>query len=507
MEQKKVILDGKKLTVTEIIEVAKDSAQVEICPEAFARAKASRDVVLGLMNSNKQIYGLNTGLGANKDNKILPKEYRVFNERILRSHSVALPPFASRAAVRATMLCRLNGLLSGVTGVQTEILTLLKDMLNCGIHPQIPERGSIGMADLGNMAYVGLAMIGEGTVEHCSRNIPAKEALEKNGLTPIVLGPKDALPIVSSNAFSVGKAALLCAEIEDLLDMADVVYAMGYEAQGYNPMFLDPRSGRNRPLKGQHDSLKHVHECLEGSELWNCGNETLFGALSYKSSCAIHGAIRDSLYYIQSELPLYINSSDDCPMVLTEEREMISTDNFIVTGLAVAYEMMDIALGHLSKLICNRILRLDNDLFSHLPRFLRPDTGVIAFATIQKTISALDTEVRHLANPVSLDYLPTANETEDHGCNTPYVMSKTEKIVDLIYYLLGIEAMHNAQAADLSGKAPTGKGTRYAYEAVRSVIPFLEDDDRDLGAEMEKAHRLICEKAILLHRDRRHMGC
>ncbi len=507
MEQKKVILDGRHLTVAQVIEVARENAQVEISSEAFAMAQASRSVVLGLINSDKQIYGLNTGLGANKDNKILPEEYKIFNERILRSHSVALPPYANSTTVRATMLCRLNGLLNGVAGVQTEILTLLKDMLNCGIHPQIPERGSVGMADLGNMAYLGLSMIGEGNVEYCGTNIPAGEALKKNGLAPIVLGPKDALPIVSSNAFSVGKAALLCAEIEDLLDMADVIYAMGYEAQGYNPMFLDPRSGRNRPLKGQHDSLKQVIECLEGSDLWNCGNETLFGALSYKSSCAIHGSIRDSLYYIQSQLPLYINSSDDCPMVLTEEREMISTDNFIVTGLAVSYEMMDIALGHLSKLICNRILRLDNDLFSHLPRFLRPDTGVIAFATIQKTISALDTEIRHLANPVSLDYLPTANETEDHGCNTPYVMSKTEKIIDLLYYLLGIEAMHNAQAADLSGKAPTGKGTRYSYDAVRSVISFLKDDDRDLGAEMEKAHRLVCEKAILYRSNRRHMEC
>ncbi|WP_025640655.1 HAL/PAL/TAL family ammonia-lyase [Schnuerera ultunensis] len=507
MKQKKIILDGKHLTVEQVVEVAREGVQVEIHPKAFATAEASRAVVLGLINSDKQIYGLNTGVGANKDNKILPEEYRAFNERIIHSHCVALPPFADKATVRATMLCRLNGFLNGVAGVQTEILTMLKDFLNYGIHPRIPERGSVGMADLGNMAYVGLAMIGEGNVEYNGSNIPAMEALKKYNLAPIVLGPKDALSIVSSNAYSVGKAALLCADIEDLMDMADIIYAMGYEAQGYNPMFIDKRSARNRPLKGQHDSLKKVRECLEDSHLWNCDNETLLGALSYKSSCAIHGAIRDSLYYIQSMLPLYINSSDDCPMVLIEEKEMISTDNFIVTGLAIAYEMMGIALAHLSKLICNRILRLDNDLFSNLPRFLRPDTNVISFSTIQKTISALDTEIRHLANPVSLDYLPTANETEDHGCNTSYVMSKTEKIVDLLYYLLGIELMHNAQAADLSGKLPTGKGTRYAYDVVRNVIMFLEDDDRDLGAEMEKVYKVVREKEIILPGDRRYTVC
>lgn len=500
-----IALDGHHLTTAQIAAIARSEVPVELSPAAMERVFAARKVVLELANCKQPVYGLNTGLGANKDNRIQPEAYHRFNTCILHSHSVALPPIAGRDVTRATMLCRLNGLLTGMAGVNPEILYLLRDMLNHQIHPQIPERGSVGMSDLGNMAYFALPLIGEGSVEFHGDILPAIEALHLCGLSPIQLGPKDGLPLVSSNAFSVAKAALLCEDIDALLHMADAVYATGYEALGYNPMFLDTRGISVRPLEGHRQSLTYVHACLEGSKLWQSGNDSLGGALSYKSGCSIHGAVWDSLKYIQSLLPVYLNSSDDCPMVLTQEKEIISTDHFIITGLAIAFEMLDIALAHLSKTICNRILRLDNEQFSGLPRFLRPQREVIAYSTIQKTVSALDGEIRHLANPASLDYLPTANESEDHGCNTPYVMGKTEKIVDLLRYLIGIEAMHSAQAADLAGGRPSGQGTGYIYDAVRQAIPFLEEDNRDLGADMQRAYQLVLEEKLLYQEETSHV--
>ena len=500
-----IVLDGHSLTTAQIAAVACENMSVEVDWPAIERASAARAVVLELAgSSDKPIYGLNVGLGANKDVHISPEMYHSFNTRILRSHGVALPPMASRDVVRATMLCRLNGLLTGMAGVDVKIIYLLRDMLNHQIHPQIPERGSVGMSDLGNMAYMALPLIGEGYVEFHGDILPAAEALRLCGLSPVQLGPKDGLPLVSSNAFSVAKAALLCEDINMLLYMADAVFATGYEALGYNPMFLDMRGLPVRPLEGHRQSLTYVHACLSGSKLWSSGNNSLEGALSYKSGCSIHGAVWDSLKYVQTLLPTYINSSDDCPMVLTQEREIISTDHFIITGLAVAFEMLDIALAHLSKTICNRILRLGNERFSGLPRFLRPEQDVIAYATIQKTVSALDGEIRHLANPASLDYLPTANESEDHGCNTPYVMGKTEQIVDLLRYLIGIEAMHSAQAADLAGGRPSGQGTGYVYDCVRQAIPFLDQDNRDLGADMQRAYQLVLEKKLLYQEETSH---
>lgn len=494
---KRVILDGNSLTLEQLRAVACDGAEVELSKQAMDEVRKAREIVLELANSEKQIYGLNTGVGANKDNRVTEEEFHRFNERILFSHAVALPPYADTKTARATMLCRLNSMMTGLSGVSPEIPELLRDMLNCGIHPRIPQRGSVGMADLGSMAYVGLALIGKGTVELHGREMPACTALAQCALKPVSLGPKDGLPLVSNNSLALAKAALLYGEIEDAVSMSEAVYALCLEAQEYNPMFLDRRMLRKRPFTGNEKSLEHICACLQGSSFWDNGVETLYGALSFKSSPAIYGTMRDALESVKPLLLRHLNAAEDCPIVLIPEREMISADNFIITGLAVEFEKLGIMLAHLSGLICNRILRMDQEAFSGLPRFLRPADDVIGYATMQKTISALDSEIQLLAAPVSFRYLPTSNDSEDHGCNTPLVMQKTEQILDLLYYLIGIEAMHGAQAADLKSR-PSGKGTRKVYDALRSVVPFLEEDDRDLGEDMRAAHDLVQQKRFLV---------
>lgn len=493
----RVILNGKELTVEQIVQIARKGAPVDLDEKAFFMAGEARKIVVEKSDAGKQIYGLNTGLGGNKDSYVPPEHYHRFNERILFSHSVALPPYAPKDLVRATMACRLNGFLNAAAGIQPEALVLLRDMLNDGIHPRIPIKGSVGMSDLGNMAYLGLAMIGRGVVEYQGEEIQAKEALERCLLKPLTLGIKDGLPLVSSNAFSVAAGALLCQDTEMLLDMSDLLYAMEYEAMNISPVFLDINALNNHHHPGYRESLGRVRKYLAESTLWKGENNSLECALSHSSSCAIHGAVRDSLGYLKQQLPLYINSSDDCPVVLLEERDIISSSNFIITGLAIGFEMLDIAMAHLSKCTANRLLRLGNEKFSSLPRFLRPGSEVIAYSTLQKTISSLDGQISHLAAPASLHYLPTANEAEDHGCNTPYVMEKTKEILELMYLLLGTEAMHAAQAADVAGRVPTGCGTAYAYRIIRQAIPMLTDDDRDLGADVCRARDLIKNGEIL----------
>ena len=492
-----ILLDGTSLTMEQVIAVACDGAKVALSAQAMEEICAARQVVLSLADGEKQIYGLNTGLGANKDRKITSDDFSCFNRQILFSHSVALPPYAARVVVRATMLCRLNGMLVGVSGVDPKLPKMLCDMLNSGIHPQLPLRGSVGLADLGNLAYIGLAMIGEGNVEYCGEVMPAGAALKQAGLSPVQLGPKDGLPIVSSNAFAVAQSVLLYAEIRDLLCMAEGAYALTYEAQSYNPMFLDPRSLLKRPLPGQRNSLSYVRACLEGSSLWTSKNESLSGSISFKAGYAVYGVVHDALSGLEQMLPNYLNSSDDCPAVLCNEQEMISTANYVITGLAVAWDAMAVALAHLSNLIANQIMRLDNPAFSGLPRFLRPEEKVIAYGTVQKTVSSLNGELRHLANPGSLDSLPTANESEDHGCNAPYVLRRTEKMVDILRYMVAIEALHGAQAADLAEGCPSGAGTKLIYDAVRAAVPFLEEDNRDLGADIQAVYELVREKRLL----------
>ena len=491
------VLNGKDLTIEQVLSVAYNDEEVSLDEEAFQDIIRARKVVEDLAEGEQQIYGLNTGVGANKDRRITEREFHQFNERILFSHSVGLPPFADRATVRASMLLRLNTFMVGISGISPEIPILIKDMLNNGIHPQMPTRGSVGMADLGIMAYMGLALIGKGTVEYRGELIPAKDALDACGLKPCVLKAKDGLPLVSNNSFSMARAVILIDEMEKLTDMSEGVYALCLESQEYNPVFLDKRMYTNRDFEGDKKSLAHVIDCMEGSEFWTRGVEDLEGSISFKSAASIYGVFRDALEGTKALLIKHMNSSEDCPVVLLESGEMISTDNFIVTDLAVEFEKLDILLSHISQLIVNRILRIDDEHFSDLPRFLRPKEEVISYATILKTISTIDSEIRLLANPVSIHYQPTSNNTEDHGCNTPLVMQKTDEIVDLLRYLVGIEAMHGAQAADLRGGRPGGKVTGKIYDAVRQEIPFLEEDNRDLGKDMVTAHDMVRDKKRL----------
>ena len=492
-----VILDGKSLTRQELEAVVSGGAQVEIQEEALMRAQEARKTVLFLTDSQKQIYGMNTGLGANKDRRITQEEFEKFNRQILYSHSVAILPLADQAWVRAAMLCRLNSFLIGTAGVQTEMILLLKEFLNQEITPLVPARGSVGLADLGNMAFLGLAMIGEGEVEYQGQKLKAQEALKKAGLKKLTLGPKDGLPMVSSNMFSVGKAALLCGKIRDLIEMSETVYAMGLEAQSYNPVFIDQRTLKITSHRGHRESLAFVNQCLEGSSIYHNGNETLYGALSFKSTCGVMGSIRDGLHYLESVVDGYLNASEDCPAVLAEEREIVSTDFFIVTGLAAALEMMDILLCHMAGLTANRIMRMCKEEFSGLPRFLRPEPSVIGYGTMQKTVAAVYNEIRHLANPASMDYFPTANESEDYGCMTPYLLLKTEKMLENLYTLTAMEAMYAAQASECQEGLIRGKGTLYAYRKIRETTKRIQQDDQILGFEIEKVSSLIREKKII----------
>ncbi|WP_432663088.1 aromatic amino acid ammonia-lyase [Wukongibacter baidiensis] len=498
MNESSIVLNGRSLSIDDVYRVAKDRVKVEISSESLELLETTRKLVFELSNSEEEIYGLTTGVGANKDNKILPEYFSTFNRNLILAHCVGIKPEASEEVVRAAMVVRLNTLLLGATGIQPKIAMMYKDFLNYEIHPVMPERGSVGTADVTTLSYIGLAMMGEGEVHYKGSRMKADKALELTGLEKIVFGPKDGLSIVSSNALSGGMGALVFKEIKDLLDMADVVYAMSLEAININTMFINPKSNELRPLSGQIYSNNKILDYLDGSYIWDNDNRSLHGSMVFKAGWAIHGSVRDALEYTEKYLSVQLNSSDDCPYVLLDDKDIISTANFIVMSLAVGFEMLGVALSHLSKTICNRVLKLSQPKYTGLPRFLRPRDDVIAFSTMQKSFTSLDTEIRHMANPATLDYFATSNETEDHGSNTPYVIRKINKIVDDLRYIIGIEMMHAAQGIDLRKGMKLGKGTKIAYETVRKEITFL-DEDRDLSVDIEKAYNIIKSGILLKH--------
>lgn len=487
-------LTGSDLTLEQVSLVARQGASVEIAPEAEERIRHTRNMVLAMAEDRSlpRIYGFNTGVGMNKDWDISREGLAAFNTMLIRSHSAAVGPEMDEAEVRATLLVRLNCLLADGTGVSWELVERYRDFLNLRLHPVMPGRGSIGEADLVTLAHMGLAVMGEGEVVFRGERMSAERALAEAGLEPLVLDCKEGLAIVSSNAVSAGMAALVLQDCESLMDAADLIYALALEGYGGNVSPLDAACYARRPVPGPTQTAARVRRYLEGSFLWKGGvAATMQDPLCFRSACHVHGAVRDAMDYLKPHLLLQINSTDDNPCVLAEERRFAHNSNFEVTSWVLGFEMLGQALSHLARNICYQVIKLDSPAFSRLPRFLSPDgTSVMAYTTNQKTFSALEAEIRHLSNPVSADYMALSGDVEDHASNAPLVVRKTAKIIDNLRYMLGMEAYHAAQAADLRGMAPLGAVTAQACAAVRSVIPFL-DHDRVISADIKSGYDLM----------------
>ncbi|WP_169082640.1 histidine ammonia-lyase [Paenibacillus sp. PL91] len=491
-----VTLDGHSLSIRELEQIAVDGYRVELSEGAMKRVEEAHRLIHELAAEGVPIYGLNRGVGQNKDREITAEMYEAFNRNLIYSHTAAVEPAASEQQVRAVLVARLNTLLMGCTGVQPAIVLMYRDLLNASIHPILPLRGSIGAGDITVLSHIGLAIIGEGSVTYEGQVVAAKTALQAAGIVPVKLGPKDGLAIVSSNALSAGTGALTAAAALRLLETADAVFALSLEAlQGCTSPF-DEALFAVRPFEGSAESAANVRSCLRGGALERMDqSDKIQDPLSFRSACQVHGAARDALAHALKLLKIQLNSSDDNPCVLIEERRVVPSSNFDVTTWTIAFEMVGIALSHLSKISCYRSLKLGTPSFTGLGRFLAPNSETIAFGTIQKTYTSLDAEIRLLANPVSVDYFSLSGDMEDHANNTPLVIRKTADIIDRLTYIIGIEALHAAQAIDLRGsQAELGRGSAAVYAQIRSIVPALTADrplTPDIGAVYELIRRGI----------------
>lgn len=491
MEQE-IILDGKTLTIEKLNAVAKEGAKVKITPEGMEKIRAARELIFRMGQRGEAVYGLNMGVGWNKDRHIPENFYPVYNANLLRSHMIGINPECSEAEVRSCMTIRLNKIICGHTGVAVEIATYLEDFLNHGITPILKKRGSIGEADIGTLSGVGLAMIGEGEVFYRNKRLSAMEALQRVGLKPLELGPKDGLGIVSSNAQTAAFAAICITNAEQFLDLYEKVFCISLEALNGVIHPLDVSVNAVRGFQGQSQSARRCNELLKGSYLFQPNpNRVLQDPLSFRSHCAVTGSVRDALAYLKHQLDIELNSSDDNPCLLPEEDRAVGSSNFEPLSWVLPMEMLGIGLEHISKMIVNRLLHLADPNFTKLTRFLSPnEESVIAFGTIQKTYTALDTENRLLASPSSVDYTAVAGQIEDHASNAGLAALKVDRITDNLYYMMGIELMHAAQAIDLRMPVDLGEGTKNLYETYRKVVPFLEKD-RNLSIDIQSSYELL----------------
>ncbi len=494
-----ICLTGAGVTIADVVAVARASTLVVLADTARARIVAARAVVERLAQSETAIYGLNSALGANTGEPIPPDALAAYQERAVAARAVGVGLPAATDVVRAMLFARAAGMAVGGSGVGPAVLDMLIAMLNARVHPVVPSKGSIGVADLAPLSHLVLPLIGQGEAEFRGSVLPAAEALARAGLTPVALTGKDGLALISANAATVGHGALVLHDCSVTLDTLNIAAALSFEAFRANVSPLDPRVQVARPARGQNAIAARLTALLADSALWRSGAaRRVQDPLSLRCVSQVHGAALAALWQARDDIELELNCAAESPLVLPETQEMLSNGNFHIPALAIAFDTLGLALAHTAMLCVQRCQRLYSPASSGLPlqlTTLGPEHS--GFATIQKTLSALYNEIRHLANPASLDCLPVSEAVEDHAPMAPYVVAKTAAMVPLLRYLAAIELLSAAQATDLRGLplAELGGGARTAYDAVRARVPKL-DEDRPLGPDVETIATLLATDGV-----------
>jgi histidine ammonia-lyase len=494
-----VQLSGNDLTIEDVAKVAYQNEPVCVTPLARERMERSRQVIDRLASSPLPIYGLTTGLGALKEQRISAGEVRQFQKNILMSHSVGVPPYYSTPTVRAIMVTRLNGMARGGSGVQPKVFDLLLNMLNRGVHPIIPSRGSIGMSDLAPLAHMALPLIGRGEVEYRGRRLPSKVAFQQAGLETVTLEAKDGLALCGANSASIGHGALVLRDAMNTMVCADIAAALSLVAFQGNTSLLEDRIQAVRPHTGQLISAERMRALLAGSALLggSCKPRSVQDPISLRCVTQVHGACIDAIAFVRTMVEIDLNSTGDNPVVLPDHEIVVSNGNFHPAGLAMGFDTLGLVLGQLTSLSTSRTLKLMDPELSGLPPQLTARPGInCGFGVIQKPLTALNAENRFLASPASLDFIPVADSIEDHATNATMTVNKAAVMLDNVRYVLAIELMSAAQAIDLCDNAPLGPVGRATHEAIRTVVPFIADDDI-LSTGIAAVHKLIASGDLL----------
>ena len=488
-------LSGRDLTIDNVIEVARGGRQVELDAATAGRMRASRAVIERLVAGGATVYGVTTGFGDLADVRIEPTQTSELQRNLVRSHAAGVGPPLAEDVVRAMLVLRANALAVGLSGIRVEIVDLLIGMLNAGIHPVVPSRGSLGASgDLAPLAHIALVLIGEGEATMEGETLTGAAALGRGGLAPLALEAKEGLALLNGTQLMGGIGALAHHDALRLALTADVVGAMSLEAMLGTAAAFAEELVAARPHPGQVAAGRHLRELLAGSEIGASHAESdhrVQDAYSLRCMPQVHGAARDVLLELERVLRVELNSATDNPLVFPTG-EVVSGGNFHGEPLALALDYATLAVAELASISERRTARLVDAHLSGLPPFLAERPGVESGLMIAHyTAAALVNELQTLAHPSSVDTIPTSANQEDHVSMGATSALHLRDAIDRAEHVLAIEALCAAQALDFRAPLRPGAGVAAAHAAIRSRIPH-HDTDRppapDIAALRELLH-------------------
>ncbi|HUQ89540.1 MAG TPA: histidine ammonia-lyase [Vicinamibacterales bacterium] len=546
-----ILLNGNDLSLKDLLAIADDRAEVGLAPEARARVAASRAVVEEKAEGSDAVYGVNTGFGNFAETRIDKHDLAKLQLNLLRSHAAGVDTPLPVRTVRAAMALRVNVLAKGFSGIRVETVEALIAMLNRGVHPRVPSRGSVGASgDLAPLAHLALVLVGEGEAldqgsgirdqgsgigdqgsgigdqgsgighqgsgirEPGSGRIAGGEALRKAGLSPVTLGAKEGLALINGTQVSTAVLALALADAERLSRAADISAALSIDALMGSMHPFEARIHEPRPFAGQAASADNLLRLLDGSGInashVNCGR--VQDAYSMRCAPQVHGAAREALSWIRHIVTVEMNAATDNPMVFPrrgaaggEEGEIVSGGNFHGAPLALAADLLVMAVAQLATISERRSERLVNPALSGLPAFLTQHGGLQSGLMIaQVTAAALTSEIKTLSHPASVDTIPTSANKEDHVSMSMHASLKAERALQFAINVIAVEILCACQAIDLHAPLKSSPPLMRAHKTVRARVPTLVDDrppapDLDAIAQIIRAGELEYATGIIVN--------
>jgi histidine ammonia-lyase len=493
-----IVLSGEPIRLAEIAEVAYREAPVAISSDALARIDESRRMIDRIIESGQTVYGVNTGFGKLSDVRIPDGKLCDLQVNLVRSHACGLGKPLSEPEVRTMLLLRANMLAKGFSGVHRKTVETLLHLLNAGVHPIVPEKGSVGASgDLAPLAHLALVLIGEGEAVYRGRRMSGAEALRRARLAPIHLQAKEGLALLNGTQAMTAVGALALHEAQRLVRLADVAGAMSLEALRGTPVAFDPRIQDVRPHRGQIAAARHLTALLDQSEIresHRTEDTRIQDAYCLRCMPQVHGAVRGALDHATEIVETEAGSATDNPLIFPVSGEVLSGGNFHGAPLSYAFDYAAIALTDLASISERRIDRLINpDINEGLPPFLSNEAGLSSgYMIAHVAAAALLSECKVLAHPASVDSVPTSGGKEDHVSMGMTAALKLRQVVDNAEHVLAIEMLCAAEGIDYRKPLRPGRMIEDAYDELRSVAPRLQAD-RALSQEINRVVTAIRE--------------
>jgi len=483
-------LKGQKLLLAQVVAVARNQERVTLAAAARERVAQSRRVVEKIVAEGRTVYGVNTGFGKLSDVRIEPSQLRELQLNLVRSHSCGLGSPLSEAEARAMLLLRANVLALGYSGCRPILIETLLQLLERGVTPLIPEKGSVGASgDLAPLAHLALTVIGEGEAFYRGERMPSAKALLRAEIEPLQLEVKEGIALLNGTQAMVAVGGLALYRAERVVRLADVAGAMALEALRGTPVAFDERIHTARPHAGQIEVAAHLRELLRDSQIRDSHLENdprVQDAYSLRCMPQVHGAVRAALGHARDIVETETGSATDNPLVFAETGEVFSGGNFHGAPLASSFDYAAIAVTDLISITERRIDRLVNpDSNEGLPPFLSAQPGVgSGFMMMQIVAASLLNEARVLAHPASIDNVPTDGGKEDHVSMGMTGATKFRSTVDNAELITAIELITAAEGLEYRAPLQPGRGVQQAHEIVRRHVPRLTSD-RAMSGEIE----------------------